>query len=120
VIFRANRWCHNERCGKDSTFPIRVAAMTTVFPRGAGPGLVKEADIELNGVHFDWSTGAGTRPVAELATVLVHELGHALGLPDACSGPSCHDHGEGTAMAGIGRTGPGPEDVRRVCAAFPR
>jgi hypothetical protein len=119
VIFRSQRWCHNERCGRDSTFPIRAAAMTTVFPRGAGPGLVREGDIELNGVHFDWQDGAGMKPQAPLQAVLVHEIGHVLGLRDECSGPDCR-HDPETAMANVGRTAPGPDDVRRVCTAFPR
>jgi hypothetical protein len=69
--------------------------MTTTYPSGATGRDVKEADVELNAVRFWFALGddrkapaaletAAKRP-ASLHATLVHELGHALGLPDACA-----------------------------------
>jgi hypothetical protein len=116
VMFRRSRWCHNERCGKASTFAIGAAAMTTVYPKNAGPGSVTEADIELNAVHLAWRDGRVGKPVAPLDAVLLHEIGHAIGLPDTPSSPD----GTPGVMRPSRATELTPADIARVCAAFPR
>jgi hypothetical protein len=90
VAFRSKDWCHNERCGPTSTFPLRAMGMTTPYPGGAG--LPEEADVELNAVTFRLAGNGdvGKQLHAQWSTpiepVLVHELGHVLGLPDVCGG----------------------------------
>jgi hypothetical protein len=87
IAFRAESWCHNERCSSTTTYPLRALGMTTIYPEGASGSAVREADVELNGrspwlrlpgVEHDTSDGASLR------AVLVHELGHVLGLADSC------------------------------------
>jgi hypothetical protein len=81
VLFRGDVWCHNEVCGNGTTFPYRALGMTTSYPEGAGSA-ARESDIELNGpALFAVSTGHG---VPKLEVVVLHEIGHALGLEDAC------------------------------------
>ena len=91
VILRRGPWCHNERCGKASTFPLTVLGMTNTYPKDAVGAQVREADIEINATHVHHSPGAGwvlalpgsDREVS-LQAVVTHEIGHLLGLRDAC------------------------------------
>lgn|GEM_PF-4137027 len=48
---------------------------------GAHAGTLGEADIELNGAHFTWSTDGRVPGTLSLRAVVTHELGHFLGLP---------------------------------------
>jgi hypothetical protein len=98
VVLRRDEWCHNERCGTRTTFPTAALGMTTSYPEGASGLAVSEADVELNALGMQMiadgapglvkktpvlSTTGGT--TISLETVLVHELGHVLGLKDACN-----------------------------------
>lgn len=65
--------------------------MTTTYPDGARGTAVREADVELNAKVFDFTVSGVDRTRAEgtsrsvpLEAVLVHELGHVLGLGDVC------------------------------------
>ncbi len=118
VVFRASAWCHNERCGGKATFPLRAAAMTTVFPGGALGVDVREGDIEINATHPAWLTN--DRPdQPNLRSVLLHELGHVLGFPDLEPLP------EGAPPDSVMREGTVavqlfPRDVRATCLRYPR
>jgi hypothetical protein len=120
IVFRTGTWCHNERCGSTSTFPIRAAAMTTTYPPRSKSREVREADVEINAVHFDWGAGANRR-TAPLEAVLTHEIGHALGFSDVCGDGSCPDD-EATSVMRSGRSDASLNgwDVERLCAAYPR
>jgi hypothetical protein len=93
--------------------------MTTVFPASEPPASIEEADIELNGVHFTWSAGEDAKPVAPLLPVLVHELGHVLGLQDAHPEEGRSNRQEGV-MTGALAERPTTAEVDRVCGKFPR
>jgi hypothetical protein len=87
IVYRSQVWCHNERCGPESTFPLRVTGMTTTYPKTAVGSAVVEGDVELNGVTFRPDSSLPASPGkwnAPLESVLVHEIGHVLGLGDAC------------------------------------
>ena len=95
IVFRAQHWCHNERCSSKTTFPIRAMGMTATYPEGARGGDVREGDIELNSVHFNFSVReevvpTGNKPQVSLHAVLTHELGHVIGLSDACGKSYAH------------------------------
>ncbi len=127
VVFRPGPWCHNERCGHTTTFPLRAAAMTTTYPARATPTLVQEADIELNAANFAWTeTDDQRRPRAPLDAVLVHELGHVLGFEDVCLGDDgrrtadCSDEERASVMnPGSRKTALTAFDVARLCKAYP-
>lgn len=109
VVFRSREWCHNERCSRTDTYPMRALAMTTTYPAGATGALVGEADIELGLAAFvalgrhqskqgiggavagaslnaqDLPSAHGLAPADLLQRVLLHEVGHVLGLPDVCA-----------------------------------
>jgi hypothetical protein len=132
VLFRSTTWCHNERCGHLTSYPAHAAAMTTLYPE-SGQGPIAEADVELNGVHFGWggSPSRDRRPnrTASLRGALVHELGHVLGLNDACPEPpevatprrpGTRQAGCDSAMLSGDHAQPSALDVRWLCAAYPR
>jgi hypothetical protein len=90
IAVRSRSWCHNGRCSPATTYPLRAAAMTTTYPEGARGRSVVEADVELNGSFFQLTDGEGrsqlgsSKPSIRLESVLAHEIGHVLGLPDVC------------------------------------
>jgi len=90
ITVRARSWCHNGRCSPTTTYPLRATAMTTTYPEGARGRSVVEGDVEVNDVFFQFLDGPGVteggsprRPI-RLESVLAHEIGHVLGLPDIC------------------------------------
>lgn len=149
IIHRASSWCHNNRCGPETTFPFRVTGMTTTYPRGAAGAAIQEADVELNGVAFQLTgaaaggagqggsardgrseAGVHARWSAPLESVLVHEIGHVLGLPDVClaghraSGRpligACGADDRARAMFPTGfHAAVAPADVAELCRLYP-
>lgn len=137
VVFRKEQWCHNSRCGHLETFPFRAMAMTETHPVAAGDGAIGEADIELNAAHFRFTAATAPRNPEErtvpLRAVLLHELGHAVGLEDRCVPEG--SHGVHAAVPDLDRCGPhegesimfapalnlalSPLDIGAICAAHP-
>jgi hypothetical protein len=145
-VFQGQQWCHNVQCGHMSTFPLRAMAMTTIYPEGARGVRVEEADVELNASSFEFTLGSasagGAPPSAgppttapkrkvALKNVLVHEMGHVLGLEDAChpaERPSgrpalfaCSNSEQNSAMAtGAPLDRPTSDDLGTLCRMYPR
>lgn len=109
VVFRDRTWSSPGGIVHDPS----AIAITTVFhintPGQVGDATILDADIELNGVNFTFTTNPATataRPsttIADLENTLTHELGHVLGLAH-----TCWDHA--TPTAPIDSTGqPAPD-----------
>jgi len=90
VVFRDVKW---QRPGSLPHDPAAIG-LTTVFhvstPGQPGDATVLDADIELNGVNFTFTTDpenttarVGTQ-LADLENTLTHELGHVQGLAHTC------------------------------------
>lgn len=107
--------------------------MTSVFPPHIHGSSVRGADIEINAWGFQFSAGvvipveSVTHPTVPLEAVLLHELGHVLGLPDVCSAGSgphrapsedgCVEHELGSVMFSPAlREQLSPADVALLCA----
>ena len=137
VAYRNRTWCHNERCGAGSTFPLRATAETTTYPEAAPGRAPTEADVELNGVAYRFTGRSGGDVAADarawtvpMTSVLAHEIGHVLGLADACGaarrasgqpitdGCSATDRARVMFAASVADT-PTAADVAELCALYP-
>ena len=132
VVFRSKAWCHNERCGPTSTYPLRAMAMTSIYPEGSARP-PEEADVELNAAGFQVDSAVGgaakSRWSVPVEPVLIDELGHVLGLRDVCradwsaSGrlaPACSAEDRGRVMfASSVNTRPSTADVAELCRLYP-
>jgi len=90
VLFHEQAWCRDGVRTRFSCYDREEQAMTTTYLDRSAPGgevLIAEADVEINAVDYRWTTAeaapgaAGAEPLEDL---LVHELGHVLGLAHAC------------------------------------
>ena len=101
--------------GDDAHHDARALAITTVN-YGGRSGVILDTDIEMNAhpmIPFSADGGPGT---SDVRTVVVHELGHVLGL--------AHSAERGALMypsVGMGerRRVPNADDVAGVCAIYP-
>jgi hypothetical protein len=135
VAFRGQSWCHNQRCGPSSTFPLRAMAMTSTYPAETSRP-PDEADVELNAVSFQLTpAGRGGNPESAkwsvpLEPVLVHEIGHVLGLPDVCGAQrrvsgrpvtaACAAEDRQRVMFAANLNArPTPADVAELCRLYP-
>jgi hypothetical protein len=90
LVFRHMAW---QRPGGMPYDPAAIG-LTTVFfidtPAKLGDGTILDADIELNGVNYTFTTNPATAKartgttIADLENTLTHELGHVQGLAHTC------------------------------------
>jgi hypothetical protein len=94
LSFREKRWSRNGAADALARYPANSVARTSLYakPRVGNPRVadIVEADIELNAVDFRFAVdGKDGRNRAsrtrDLESVLVHEIGHILGLGHNCA-----------------------------------
>ncbi|HOU92671.1 MAG TPA: hypothetical protein PLU22_16575, partial [Polyangiaceae bacterium] len=92
VLFHEQAWCRDGVRTRFSCYDREEQAMTTTYLDRSAPSgevLIAEADVEINAVDYRWTAAAtaaapapdGAEPLEDL---LVHELGHVLGLAHGC------------------------------------
>gem|GEM_PF-4288942 len=90
VIFHERKWCPITSVQREDCYPADSQAHTLLYPtlQPASPhdGELRGVDIEVNGVDFRWSQRESPNALS-LQTILIHELGHVLGLDHPC-GPN--------------------------------
>lgn len=94
-------WCRSGDWRKDC-YSSNEVAMTTVYSGDSGTeyaGLIREADVEINAVDFQWGLRDGNLvtvlqdgTLLPLQAVLLHEIGHLLGLSENCVGVPMGKH----------------------------
>jgi hypothetical protein len=147
VSFYTRDFCNGGVRRTGRCYDSRMAALTTTQygEATAQEVAIDEADIELNAVNFRFAAGPVVRAAGslDLQAVLVHEIGHVLGLADNCRAggggrddrgralPDCRrasadvrrsvmfpaaliDAGRGVLKRALSR-----DDVAGVCALYP-
>lgn len=144
VVVRPTDWCPDGASNDATCYKHTIEALTRVYPNEYGSpeekGVIREADIELNAVYVNWSLDGSVPGTHSLRATLAHELGHVLGLDDACNTPDAlAAKGGGVALAPLcssqdvrasimypdpnvsGRTfvlQPGPSEVDFLCDSY--
>ncbi len=138
IVFRNEHWCHNESCEAGSEFPSLAAAMTTTYPAAARGRDVLEADIEINAVGYSFALGTAPHATLQVGTesqvvplqaILLHEIGHLIGLEDSCAQHSvsgvlrvvgcASDEQDSVMFSQATHTELTGRDAERVCELFP-
>ncbi len=135
IAFRKDVWCKNKSCGHTTTYPLRAMGMTTVVSEPAQNHNEGEADVEINAAAFSFNVDGKTvnqenaTQIARvsLLAVVMHEIGHVLGLKDFCSSghtitghpitDPCSDAKRRSVMfAGALAEQVSPEDIAALCS----
>ena len=101
IMMRTTAWCADPDALTDCHDSSQVA-LTTVFsrnhPGALDDGQILEADIEVNGVDFEWGvipdgpiSGRDYEYTYDLTSALTHETGHFIGLAHVCELPGDPD-----------------------------
>lgn len=100
--------------------PPEVAALTTLS-YDATTGEIVDADMDLNGFDFFWTTTDDkTSAATDIQNVLTHEVGHLIGLDDLTSVASKDATMYGTTQqAELDKRDLAADDVQAVCAVYP-
>lgn len=78
-------------------------------------GAILDADIELNGVEYDWTSGPGESNRVNAYSILLHEGGHAYGLGHSADLRAVmHERYDGGVDA------LGEDDRMGICSLYPR
>ncbi|MFH1131126.1 MAG: hypothetical protein V1754_07310 [Pseudomonadota bacterium] len=91
VVFWHEQKCPEEKTSNEDEpcweYDLNAAAITTVFyvddPKSSDDGRILDADIEINGASFSFST-TGNKTKTDVENTVTHEMGHLLGLDHPC------------------------------------
>lgn len=78
------------------------------------PSQIVEADMSMNGVHFTWTTGPGSRNNVNTYSISLHEAGHFFGLGHSALTSATMYRGYRGGVLGITA-----DDATGVCTLYP-
>lgn len=83
VLLRTKKWCPTRAVDREEgCYAPQREAITRLY-LSKDQRVIVEADLEVNGVNANWIS-AGKTDARQLEALLMHELGHVLGLDHAC------------------------------------
>lgn len=94
IRIQTGSWCSAGATDEQDCYARERVAITHLYPSSDSanesiPPKAHEADIEINGVHHRWDSGPNQ---PSMQSILIHELGHVLGLPHPCEGAACKEN----------------------------
>lgn len=104
VVMYKRAWCPFDAADLGQCYDRELHASTRLWPerRPGHPtdGLIKEADLEINGVDFRWSAEGELPGTLSMTAMFAHELGHLLGLDHPCAPKGSRERTSGRVTIG--------------------
>ena len=98
----------------ESSWSQPAQAIGVTGPRWGGSGCFVEADMQLNGVNFRWTTASGSGSNVNAYSIILHEGGHYYGLGHSS------DRNASMYFAYSGGVVPlGSDDETGICTLYP-
>ena len=106
ILYHRRDWCPPGAMDIEECYDRTLHASTHLRPirrpGDASYGTLKEADMEINGANFKWSARGAESGTFSLEVLLVHELGHVLGLNHPCAPVGSAEWKSGTVKVDCG------------------
>ncbi len=97
----------------ESGWPYDANAIGVTQPQFSG-GRIFEADMQMNGVNFTWTTDAGRGSRVNAYSIVLHEGGHFFGLDHSSDGTAAMYFAYSGGVARLGT-----DDQNGICALYP-
>ena len=120
LLLRTGLWCPPEDRDTLDCYDPGRAAITHSYPVPDADGhLLREADIELNAIHYRWSPRDEAPEGVSLDAVVLHEIGHFYGLIHSAV-PSAVMYSQEVRPGKMLPLVPTSDDIAALRALYPR
>lgn len=97
----------------ESGWPHDPNAIGVTGPAWAG-SCIREADMQLNGVNYTWTTAPGRGGTVNTYSIVLHESGHYYGLGHSSDSSACMYFAYGGGISALNA-----DDRTGICALYP-